>query len=114
MDGRIILGVDDLRSLPSTTRVARTSREGVLLLEEHRDRNIDELWLDHDLGEDDDILPVVHAAGGGGVPGPPVPDRDGLCAQRQPDRGGDGDADAGSLELPGSPGDGVGRFAFAA
>ncbi|MFA1540709.1 cyclic-phosphate processing receiver domain-containing protein [Actinomadura monticuli] len=55
----IILGVDDLRSLPRATRVARTSREGVLLLEEHRDREIDELWLDHDLGGDDTIMPVV-------------------------------------------------------
>ncbi|MFI6522762.1 cyclic-phosphate processing receiver domain-containing protein [Spirillospora sp. NPDC050679] len=59
MDGRTILGVDDLRPLPGATRVARTSREGLLLLEGHRDRYIDELWLDHDLGEDDDILPVV-------------------------------------------------------
>ncbi|MGI5163525.1 cyclic-phosphate processing receiver domain-containing protein [Spirillospora sp. CA-253888] len=59
MDGRIILGIDDLRPLPGATRIARTSREGVLLLKEHRDLDIDELWLDHDLGEDDDILPVV-------------------------------------------------------
>ncbi|GAA0348139.1 hypothetical protein NE235_10870 [Actinoallomurus spadix] len=55
----IILGVDDLRELPRTTRLARTSREGVRLLEEHRDHRIDELWLDHDLGGDDSIMPVV-------------------------------------------------------
>ncbi|SEG91389.1 hypothetical protein SAMN04489712_1292 [Thermomonospora echinospora] len=45
--------------MPRATRIARTSREGVLLLEEHRDREIDELWLDHDLGGDDSIMPVV-------------------------------------------------------
>ncbi|MFI0449817.1 cyclic-phosphate processing receiver domain-containing protein [Actinomadura sp. 6N118] len=55
----VILGIDDLRPLPQATRIARTSREGVQLLEEHRDRQIDELWLDHDLGGDDSILPVV-------------------------------------------------------
>ncbi|MQY08425.1 cyclic-phosphate processing receiver domain-containing protein [Actinomadura macrotermitis] len=55
----IILGVDDLRPLPQATRLARTSGEGVLLLEEHRDLEIDELWLDHDLGWDDSIMPVV-------------------------------------------------------
>ena len=54
-----ILGIDDLRSLPRATRIARTSHEGVLLLEEHRAHEIDELWLDHDLGGDDNIMPVV-------------------------------------------------------
>jgi Cyclic-phosphate processing Receiver domain len=57
--GPVILGIDDLRALPRATRMARTSRDGVLLLEEHRDRVIDELWLDHDLGGDDSIMPVV-------------------------------------------------------
>lgn len=55
----VILGIDDLRPLPRATRVARTSYEGILLLEEHRDQEIDELWLDHDLGGDDSIMPVV-------------------------------------------------------
>ncbi|MEU8964695.1 cyclic-phosphate processing receiver domain-containing protein [Streptomyces sp. NPDC048491] len=55
----IILGIDDLRALPWATRIARTSREGVQLLHEHRDCFVDELWLDHDLGGDDSILPVV-------------------------------------------------------
>ncbi|MFF4381770.1 cyclic-phosphate processing receiver domain-containing protein [Kitasatospora sp. NPDC001547] len=55
----VILGIDDLRPLPRATRIARTSREGVRLLQEHRDGFIDELWLDHDLGGDDSILPVV-------------------------------------------------------
>ncbi|MFE7069405.1 cyclic-phosphate processing receiver domain-containing protein [Streptomyces sp. NPDC057620] len=49
-----------MRSLwPWTTRIARSSGEGVELLQEHRDSLIDELWLDHDLGGDDSILPVV-------------------------------------------------------
>ncbi|WP_370109453.1 cyclic-phosphate processing receiver domain-containing protein [Streptacidiphilus sp. MAP12-33] len=44
---------------PRATRVDRTSREGVQLLEEHRGRFVDELWLDHDLGGEDSIMPVV-------------------------------------------------------
>ncbi|MER5597014.1 cyclic-phosphate processing receiver domain-containing protein [Streptomyces sp. NPDC002265] len=55
----VVLGIDDLRPLPWATRIARTSREGIQLLEEHRDCFIDELWLDHDLGGEDTILPVV-------------------------------------------------------
>ncbi|MFF4311403.1 cyclic-phosphate processing receiver domain-containing protein [Streptomyces sp. NPDC001507] len=55
----VVLGIDDLRPLPWTTRIARSSAEGVRLLHEHRDSFIDELWLDHDLGGDDSILPVV-------------------------------------------------------
>ena len=55
----VILGIDDLRALPRATRIARTSQEGVRLLEEHRGRRIDELWLDHDLGGGDSIMPVV-------------------------------------------------------
>ncbi|GAA4634528.1 hypothetical protein GCM10023196_076360 [Actinoallomurus vinaceus] len=55
----VILGIDDLRALPRATQIARTSRDGILLLEEHRNHEIDELWLDHDLGGDDNIMPVV-------------------------------------------------------
>ncbi len=55
----VILGIDDLRPLPRATRIARTSREGIELLREHRDSFVDELWLDHDLGGDDSIMPVV-------------------------------------------------------
>ncbi|MFB7504618.1 cyclic-phosphate processing receiver domain-containing protein [Streptomyces broussonetiae] len=55
----VILGIDDLRPLPRATRIARTSREGIQLLQEHRDSFIDELWLDHDLGGDDTIMAVV-------------------------------------------------------
>jgi hypothetical protein len=55
----VILGIDDLRPLPWTTRIARSSDEGIKLLQEHRDSFIDELWLDHDLGGDDSIFPVV-------------------------------------------------------
>ncbi|MFD5467780.1 cyclic-phosphate processing receiver domain-containing protein [Kitasatospora sp. NPDC127059] len=55
----VVLGIDDLRPLPQATRIARTSREGIQLLEEHRNGFIDELWLDHDLGGDDTIMPVV-------------------------------------------------------
>lgn len=55
----IILGIDDLRPLPRATRVARTSADGIRLLHEHRGRYVEELWLDHDLGGDDSILPVL-------------------------------------------------------
>ncbi|MER5867542.1 cyclic-phosphate processing receiver domain-containing protein [Kitasatospora sp. NPDC002040] len=55
----VILGVDDLRALPWATRIARTSADGVRLLEEHRGTFVDELWLDHDLGGEDSIMPVV-------------------------------------------------------
>ncbi|GIJ43979.1 hypothetical protein Val02_08650 [Virgisporangium aliadipatigenens] len=39
--------------------VARTSAAGVALLERHRAARVEELWLDHDLGGDDTIWPVV-------------------------------------------------------
>ncbi|PKV82867.1 cyclic-phosphate processing receiver domain-containing protein [Streptomyces sp. TLI_146] len=55
----VILGIDDLRPLPRATRIARTSSEGIQLLQDHRDSFINELWLDHDLGGEDSILPVV-------------------------------------------------------
>ena len=57
---RVIL-VDDLRSFVDgrNAEVARTSAAGVQLFERYRDRPLDELWLDHDLGEDDTIWPVV-------------------------------------------------------
>jgi hypothetical protein len=57
---RVIL-VDDLRSFVDgrSAEVARTSAGGVQLLDRYRDRRLDELWLDHDLGGDDTIWPVV-------------------------------------------------------
>jgi hypothetical protein len=53
--------VDDLRSFVDgrSAEVARTSAAGVALLDRYRDRRLDELWLDHDLGGDDTIWPVV-------------------------------------------------------
>ncbi|MGK5445763.1 cyclic-phosphate processing receiver domain-containing protein [Micromonospora sp. URMC 105] len=53
--------VDDLRSFVDrrTAQVARTSAAGVEALERHRGQRLDELWLDHDLGGDDTIWPVV-------------------------------------------------------
>ncbi|MEN3615426.1 cyclic-phosphate processing receiver domain-containing protein [Plantactinospora sp. ZYX-F-223] len=53
--------VDDLRSFVDgrSAEVARTSAAGVELLGRYRDRRLDELWLDHDLGGDDAIWPVV-------------------------------------------------------
>jgi hypothetical protein len=57
---RIVL-VDDLRSFVDgrTAEVARTSGAGVELLDRYRGQRLDELWLDHDLGGEDTIWPVV-------------------------------------------------------
>ena len=56
-----IVLIDDLRSFVDgrTAEVARTSSAGVELLDRHRSHRLDELWLDHDLGDDDTIWPVV-------------------------------------------------------
>jgi hypothetical protein len=60
MTSRVIL-IDDLRSFVDgrDAEIARTSAAGVELIERCRDQRLDELWLDHDLGEDDTIWPVV-------------------------------------------------------
>nr|WP_165947382.1 cyclic-phosphate processing receiver domain-containing protein [Micromonospora sp. 15K316] len=62
MVGRRIVLIDDLRSFVGdgrAARVARTSAEGVEVLGGQRGQRLDELWLDHDLGGDDTIWPVV-------------------------------------------------------
>jgi hypothetical protein len=61
MSPMAVILIDDLRSFLDgrSAEVARTSRAGVLLLGQYRDRRLEELWLDHDLGEDDTIWPVV-------------------------------------------------------
>ena len=57
---RVIL-VDDLRSFVDgrDAEIARTSSAGVDVLTRAAGSRIDELWLDHDLGGDDTIWPVV-------------------------------------------------------
>ncbi len=57
----VVVLVDDLRSFIDgrLAEVARTSSAGVEVLERHRTHRLDELWLDHDLGGDDTIWPVV-------------------------------------------------------
>lgn len=54
--------IDDVRSFRDERpcRLARTSAAGVQLLLSLRATHIDHLWLDHDLGQGDDIWPVVH------------------------------------------------------
>ncbi|MEO3926630.1 cyclic-phosphate processing receiver domain-containing protein [Micromonosporaceae bacterium B7E4] len=58
---REVVLIDDLRSFVDgrSAEVARTSAAGVELLGRYRDEFLDELWLDHDLGGDDTIWPVV-------------------------------------------------------
>lgn len=53
----MILVVDDLRVFPFPATYARTSAEGLSIL--NVVENIDELWLDHDLGGDDTTMAVV-------------------------------------------------------
>lgn len=57
---RVVL-IDDLRSFVDgrPASVARTSSAGIAVLEGFRGQRLDELWLDHDLGGDDTIWPVV-------------------------------------------------------
>jgi len=53
--------VDEVRSFKDErpTLVARSSQEALTLLETLGDRRIDHLWLDHDLGGEDTIRPVI-------------------------------------------------------
>ncbi|GAA0442947.1 hypothetical protein Aca07nite_63970 [Actinoplanes capillaceus] len=71
---RLVILVDDLRSFADgrPAEVARTSAEGVALLEAHRGRRIDELWLDHDLGGEDTIWPVVEVLERAAFEGRPI------------------------------------------
>ena len=50
--------VDDIRTHPDAAVHLRTSVEAIAWLSANKDE-IDELWLDHDLGGDDTIRPVV-------------------------------------------------------
>jgi hypothetical protein len=57
----LVILIDDSRSFVDgrSAEVARTSAAGVDLLERCHGRRMDELWLDHDLGGEDTIWPVV-------------------------------------------------------
>jgi hypothetical protein len=53
--------VDDVRGFRDErpALVARTSQEALTLLNDLGGRRIDHLWLDHDLGGEDTVVPVV-------------------------------------------------------
>jgi hypothetical protein len=70
---RVVL-VHDLRSFADgrSADVARTSAAGVAVLQRYRDERVDELWLDHDLGENDTIWPVVEVLERAAFEGRPV------------------------------------------
>lgn len=53
--------IDDVRSFRDgrDCRVARSSGEGLKLLRILRVQRLEHLWLDHDLGGEDDIWPVI-------------------------------------------------------
>jgi hypothetical protein len=59
-EAKVVL-VDDLRSFVDgrSADIVRTSTAAVELLQRCRDQRLDEVWLDHDLGGDDTIWPVV-------------------------------------------------------
>jgi len=54
----IKLAIDDDRLLPGMSEIARSSQAGIEMLARYSRVRIDELWLDHDLGGTDTILPV--------------------------------------------------------
>lgn len=56
-----IIVIDDERTFSFPAEYARDSESGLALLQDCFDKNIRvvELWLDHDLGGDDTIMPVV-------------------------------------------------------
>ena len=53
--------IDDLRSFVDDreAHVERSSAAGIELLQRYRAQRLAQLWLDHDLGGDDTIWPVV-------------------------------------------------------
>lgn len=53
--------VDDVQCFRDARpcRVARTSAAGVALLNDLRHTRVDDLWLDHDLGGEDTVWPVI-------------------------------------------------------
>lgn len=53
------LVIDDLRTLPVSAEHMRTSADGLAWLIRHDKVRLNTLWLDHDLGPGDDIMPVV-------------------------------------------------------
>lgn len=57
----LVVLIDDVRRFRDDRPcvVARSSSDGVRLLNRLRESHIDELWLDHDLVGDDTIWPVV-------------------------------------------------------
>jgi hypothetical protein len=52
-----VLVIDDLRSFPFDAVYARTSTEALEVLT--ADGGWDEVWFDHDLGDDDTTVPVL-------------------------------------------------------
>lgn len=66
--------IDDTRSFGDNRpcRIARTSAQGVALLTSLRHSHIDELWLDHDLGGDDTIWPVIRLLEDAALAGQPL------------------------------------------
>ncbi|PKW25715.1 cyclic-phosphate processing receiver domain-containing protein [Phycicoccus duodecadis] len=76
-DGVLRVLVDDVRVFKDgrPALVARTSDEVLTLLASLGGRTIDELWLDHDLIDDDTVQPVVDHLVSVAAAGTPAPVR---------------------------------------
>lgn len=67
-----ILVVDDARTFDFPAVYARTAAAAIALLRRH-DARYDEVWLDHDLGEESDVRPVVELLERRAFRGRPIP-----------------------------------------
>lgn len=70
MNADLILVIDDQRTFPFPAVYARTSAEGLALLDANA---YAEVWLDHDLGGRDDIWPVADELIRRALNGAPLP-----------------------------------------
>jgi hypothetical protein len=61
MSDQLIVLIDDVRWFRDARPclMARSSAKGITLLRSLAGQRIDQLWLDHDLGGDDTVMPVI-------------------------------------------------------
>jgi hypothetical protein len=73
----LVVLVDDVRSFRDgrACRIARSAEAALELLTQLCDREVDELWLDFDLGGDTTVMPVVKHLVEAAHAGRPVPIR---------------------------------------
>lgn len=91
----VVVVVDDNRLFPGDPVYARTSAEALTLLADVD--SVGQLWLDHDLGETDDIMAVVDYLAERAFHGDPIPRATGVRALDEPHRRGQHHPRAGTL-----------------